>query len=452
MHPPAVSVGVISSLVHLAALVMMTLTCMVGTRCLRHLANFRLNRHGRAPVVFHAYSTSFGSVQGMLRLLKLSSPGFSIVLILVFLLLPAEIVLNFAVDTSDRCQPKRLETKGLCAATRKAKLRIENGIFYSIQSMPWDDGALEKASIRQGLRRNIQGNEYFGDEPKRNLSLPVVVAGCRVSEIKLIPPNGTTVVLGYNHRYNMYAAFREIRVGNESIAGIGAVNTKRILALSLGKRWLRTGVNLTVFEYYDSVDVQKLRNDIDPRQRWTRLSVASPIVSYNVSCATTGLSLEDARQALKWYRFTQLDTGYLRKFNITVNGRRISAAVQMTPAAATRAMIAMKFLEQESCHGETWLWTKCGIVHPKLAIPIIAITLGMMLFCAVLEVHAYRLQLEVMVPVDVVEWYNFAMLTRFQRTHVKLTDAMYQCSEGSKCAVVLCGETAKDTIRRTEMN
>lgn len=439
MHPPEVSVGLISTIIHVIALVMMTFTCMVGARCLRQLANFELNKHGRAPVVFHPYSTIFGSIFGMKRLTKLNTPGYSIVLILVFLLLPAEITLNFAVDTCVKCQPRRIETKGLCATTPKTKLRKQIGIFYSIQSMPWNDEDLERSKVRQGLRRDIQGNEYFGYELNRNTSLPVVISGCTVSKMKIIPPNDTTIVLGNHHDYKMYGAFRELRIGNSSVKGIGTMNEKRILALSYGKKWLKTGINLTIFEYYDSEDVKKFRKLLGIRKKWTRLSLASPIISYNVSCEQTGLSLEDATKALKWYRFTQLDASRLKTFNITTDdGRIVSAANQMSAASTMKAMIAMKFMEQEDCLGETWEWTQCGIVRPLFAIPIITITLSMFVLFAILEISSHVMKLRIHVPVDAMEWYNFAMLTSFQRTHVKLSEAKYKCSaKSNKCAVVL---------------
>ncbi len=440
MYPPEISVGVVSIALHITALLTMTITCMVGARCLRHLANLRVKKYGRAPVVFHAYATSFGSILGMIRVMRITTPGLSLVLILVFLLLPAEAALNLAVDTYDMCQPRKLLTKGVCADTRKTRHRIEIGIFYSLQSMPWDDGMLERRGIHEGFRRDIQGNEYFGPNLQRNTSLPLVIAGCTVSEHNLIPPNNTTVLLGSNHGYKSYAALAGLSSGNKSIAVSGFMDSSRILAVSGAQQWLETGINLTVFEYYDEKHIKQLRTNIDRRRRWTRLPLLPPLVTYNVSCASTGLSAADGIEAIVWYRFTQLHSSKLANFRIvTKNKYNLTAKMPMTPSCLVRAMLAMKYLENEMCPGETMIWTECGIVRPHLAIPVFGISFMMFVLWFALEVKAHRTPLTVNVPVTASEWYNFAMKGRYRDSEIDVDedDAEYKQLRNDKCDVFI---------------
>ena len=236
-------------------------------------------------------------------------------------LLTAEAALNLAVGVFHKCRPRPIVTRGICPDRQATEYRIKIGIFYSLQSMAWDDLMLEAHGIRQGFRQDIQGNEYFGSDSRRNTSLPLVVAGCMVSEHSLIPPNGTSVLIGYDHRYKAFAAIRELRIADLSIPGSGFVDSFRLLAVSSAKQWRNTGVNLTMYEYFDTKHVEELRINIDRLKPWTRISLASSLVSYNVSCTHTRLSLANGIEAIVWYRFTQLHSNKQETFPIhTENG------------------------------------------------------------------------------------------------------------------------------------
>lgn len=412
MYSPEISISVVSVLVHVIALLTLFFASRIAARLLRLLSNLRLKNAGSAPVVFDSYASIPGSLVISVSKLSLSSSGTTIVFIALLLLVPAEIALDFGVETSDRCFPRRLETKGLCESPRPKNNRIQLNTFFNVVSIRWDEQFIGSTSIRQGFRRQVEGNEYFGPVPRVSKSVPVVISGCRRTEYDLLNPQKTSLSLGFNHKLRIgskIALANKVFVDESERATRITITPQYLLGYSMPPQKLgEHGFSITAFESFDTVNVNHLLSGINRSKTWSKLRVASPIVRYNISCSSTGLSLNDAWVALLSFRITQLELERFSTFNFSYDGRSISALQPMSRSSITKAILALKFSETELCNGETWIWTKCGTVDYRYALPVYCILLLLCVMWLVMEAVVRVYKLEHNIPMSVVEWHELA--------------------------------------------
>ncbi len=413
MCTPEISVSTVSILVHIITIVAVFVGARVAARLLRLFTNLRLHNVGSAPVIFEPYSSGPWLFRTLIQRFSFATPGVSLVLVVVLFLIPAELILDHGVTASDRCCPRRLHTKGLCPAVPRKPLRPTMTSISEVVSLPWDDEHVGSVPIRQGFRRLVDGTEYFGVTTKANTSLPVIVDKCRSSNYSLLPSNQTMLTLVAASELNVgipLAFGRAVTVGNKTYGVRMSVTPSFLFGIGMPPRKLGTsGFNLTIYESIDPVNLNALMTGMNTSKRINVLRTQSALVSYTISCSSTGLGSDDIPIAVERYRYNQVESRNPAKFNFTHNGRLVPAYKPIPRASIVKAMMLLKMGDPDSCDGETWVWTKCGTIKAMHVVPMVCILsfLGMIWF--VLELWAWMLKIEMRAPLNVAEWYKFGL-------------------------------------------
>lgn len=339
-------------------------------------------------------------------------------------IIPAEFVLDFGIVSSDRCKPIRVLSKGICARFSSAPSRTEFTAVVLIDAAKWDDKALVRYPIRQGFRRTIDGNEYFGPDAQRNLSLPVVVAGCVAGKPRLLPSKTTNLTL---HRISLDSPgvwVVQVKLGAQVIPTTGMTFRNNdyfhALTTSIRKTGLHSKSITTVFEYANSKHISHLTRKYGKRIGIFTENVVSPLVAYNVSCSKSGLPQDKFALAILHYRLSQLVSTYYRKkiarVNISYAGSTVNSFRSMIDAEVSKAAFSFKLSELDTSDGETFIWTTCGSYRMFMAFPMFTISVLILLVWTYLSCISRNGDELIEVPTSAQEWMLFALK---QKMHFK---------------------------------
>lgn len=195
MESSGITVGTVNIIVHCSCLVTLAIAGGLAKRCIRRFTILRLNKHGSAAVMHDTIVSHLGSIASLRHLFHTFSPGITAVVLISILAVPTEFYADMGVAVSERCSPIRIRSEGVCADALESRNSPGTKLDILRNTGNWDGEDIVKNPIYEGFRRNIDGNEYFGPDIKRDPKLPIVIEGCRVSPSRLLPPINTTSTL-----------------------------------------------------------------------------------------------------------------------------------------------------------------------------------------------------------------------------------------------------------------
>lgn len=422
------SVGFVNVLIKICVLVLVAIASECTSQSFKLLASFRLRKKGRAPVMYHS-DTSIQTFPATLRRFgSIRYLGFFALAIFSFALLPAEIASDFGVMLSERCKTRYQRTDGICAQ----KPPIQHIVSWSkriptaflVEDVEWNNIHLARYPIRQGLRKQFDGREYFGPSQKRNISLPVVIANCSVGPISLLEPASFFLELGIDnstHSEGVRLLRLRARDGSMSFSGFGGLldnyDSFFTFLVSLPSRQQVNAIPsevsfVSVLEY---TDPRRLR-DIDLGSTESEGAVIlskSVILFYNVSCGIASLNTKQFAEAIYSYRYAQLSRSAHRKqirhTNVPMGSNLVQVPQPLAAHDVVRAVIAAKFAEEQQCEGESMFYTTCVCYKFMVAFPLFFIAA----FLVVLSIFLYTRSLIckdlVKAPVTSDAWSMFAL-------------------------------------------
>lgn len=423
------NVGDMGMAIKVCVIICVWVAAECAIQSIKLMASFRLQRQGRSPVMFRSDINLNRMYATLRRIGFFAYIGFAIIGLLTFALLPAEMVSELGVTNSNRCAPRRITTSGICA--RAPHMRslswtqlISNA--FLVEDTNWDNEEITSNPIYQGLREEIDGNEYFGPDVRRNPNLPIIVANCTVGIIATWLPSETRLEFGEDnssHAEDLKLLSVHYRADNSSwkvYNGLGAVLDDYMFGSALlVSPQESTALNVrdsraTVFECPLSSQIStiswKARNN-----RNLIMTPRAPIITYNVSCKPTVVKSNQFTNAIFSYRYAQLSrSAYrhpLKVRKLTAPGLRHAMNIPRTlePHDVVRAVISLKISERDRCHGETFEYTKCGKYNFVMAVPLLMLTSILGLVAVVLKFRSFLFKNLVQAPITADQWSLFAL-------------------------------------------
>jgi len=290
------TVGILNVLLKVAVLSCVAVCAMLVGRCLKLLMRIRLVKMGATPFVFPTDGTIFKVRSSARRFGSLAFLGFGALVLIGLSILPAEIVADFGVDSSNKCRPEKEETYGICGGiridTRNSRSKLLSTAF-SVENLEWNNQDLVNNAIRQGFHKNCDGREYFGDgnefRNKRNLSLPIAISGCYASNARIIQPKGTLLTFGSSSYVNEGISLTLIESTNRTFSGVGGVfhNYAYHSAFMVVEQPNAEdhSSSAIVIEYSDSEHLKSVSNSYSLTSRSDlRVKAKGALYSYEVGC------------------------------------------------------------------------------------------------------------------------------------------------------------------------
>lgn len=177
--------------VYFVAFLALAIINAMALRCIRQLTRLRLQACKEAPVLYETYASTFGCFRAIPKLIRSRCFGLTVVAILLALTIPATLAFEYGGDSSEKCRPILLKTEGICAKPLNPTMNFGTLGTVIFHTKEWNDVQLLENPIYEGLRRNINGKEYFGPDKRRDFSRPIVIQGCKVGHRSILPPNST---------------------------------------------------------------------------------------------------------------------------------------------------------------------------------------------------------------------------------------------------------------------
>ncbi len=296
---------------------------------------------------------------------------------------------------------------------------------FQVEDAAWDNDTLVRHGVTEGFRKNFDGTEYFGDEVKRNSSLPIVVGNCSVGTLQKIPAEGTSLVFSTQRKsYSDGITFAKIMTENGSVSfsGLGMLCNNYVYHSAFITMQQNEAVKgsavVTLFEYTQSDHLEAVEKKLTKSNASQVLTVEAegPIIQYNLSCGTAQIYSDSFRDTIYAYRFAQLSRSGKRKLvqreNITLGNEVFLVPKPLTKSDIIRSVIAFKISEAISCEGETFIYTSCGDYEFKYAIPLCTLSTFLIAAAIAFKVRQMFSAKLVKYPVSSRAWSMFALKRR----------------------------------------
>lgn len=430
-----ISVGLLSMVHKVCVILLVAFASKCARLSFEILVSFRLRKKGRAPVMYDT-DTSMQSFRVTLgRFGSIRYVGFFALAVLSFALLPAEIVSEFGVNASDRCGVKYTKSFGVCAKPSQHDVtwskRIPTAFF--VEDVAWNNKHLSTYPIQQGLRMQINGDEYFGPSNERNRSLPIVVANCSVGPLQMLDHHRFVMELGKDNSTHI-EGLRLLRIhardGSMFFRGYGGLldNYESFFSFLVSGASSPNSLSANVIEYTDPRKFREIRLSSEDS---SLLLPKSAILSYNVSCGIASLTLRQFTKAIYSYRYAQMVRSYHRNHVPVMKIKSVEHPVPRPLAVhdVVRAVLAAKLTEKKRCEGESMFYTQCSCYSLVVAMPLLVITASLVLVYVYLYVRADNTKDLVKAPVASSEWGLFALSNckgrKFLDTDSEQYDALF---------------------------
>lgn len=412
--------GAVNILVHCVGLTALYVIACSSKRSMRLCTRLRLSRFKRAPVVYESFASPFSCLAAIPRMIYSKSIALVFLALLLISTVPAELVLDSGVDLSEKCNPIRKPTRGLCANPSRPNTNLGTAAAILFHTSEWDDNHISEYPIYQGLHHSITGREFFGPDPIRNTSLPVVVAGCKVGKTFLLPPETTFASLFLGGPYIDSGFALVLAVQNGKIQ----IRTSGLMSLSFEAPFFiahsdiesigNTGFSTQVFEYFNFKHLLEEKKRLNASMRLRNFRLSTPLITYNVSCNSTGLTRDHIAESVLLGRIGDLEH---TQTPIIVSDGKMSAQGLQKPTAAkiVRSILGAKFSYKEKCIGETFEWTTCGVYRFKYSFPLLVILCTVLLAQTFLEIRIYFAGDIMDIPMSAKEWYTFYEKVKFKK-------------------------------------
>lgn len=416
------SVSVLNLFLNIGVIAVCWIAGEVSIYALLKLTQLRLRKTGRAPLLHEADGCLRRLAQGLKRARTAKSAPMLLVVLLSTCLMLTELLSEVGVGSSDRCTPTHLKTTGICSDPSARNITGKQiAIMFYTQQVTWDDTELVQNPIRQGFRKTFNGKESFYN-PSQNSTLPIVVGGCSVEDIKLIKPYD--VSLTFTPTSGAWAAIlSQAEIGNNSVirSGRGDAtyndNYSSSFLFTQGKS-TNDSLEVSVLEYADTFTIMNTvykemytpaMNGLRPTSVTLRNRI--PAINYEISCEKVGLRASDFLDGLQAYRSIQLESTVKVHplINITLDGEGPFAIPRPLRASdVIRAVIALKAADPQLCDGETFVYTTCGSYDMRYIYPLLFLTGAIMAISVLAAVAVHRSDAAVEIPFTASSWSRFA--------------------------------------------
>lgn len=134
-----VTCGLINVVSHTFGLLIILIIGVMAKRCLRLSTMLQLRVTGRALIAYDTITSASGAFLALKLLMKNFSLTRAVMVLLVLFCIPAELVFDFGVSSSEKCRPIRFRTFGLCAAPLEPRMNIVPSATIFHHTTEWDD-------------------------------------------------------------------------------------------------------------------------------------------------------------------------------------------------------------------------------------------------------------------------------------------------------------------------
>ncbi len=451
---PALPLGMVNVILKIIVITVVTITGQLLVHSLMLMSGITLQKKGSTALVYDS-DTSVFKVRHTLARLRMMSGCGGFICILSICLFPAELATDFGVIQRSNCRPEQRNTYGICAAKFDTfgSMTSDLSTTLLVENFFWNKRQLVSNKILQGLHKDCDGTEYFGDGVQRNISLPVVIAGCWARNMRFIKRREAVLTFGpIEEIKGENLCFISVAAPGRSFYGIGAVlNNYKFSSSFLCVRHPESAdgsISATVLEYHDSEHLAEITRKAANRTRYQVKSNA-PVLAYDVGCQWGSMSSKRFYEAIYLFRFAQLSRPSTRnaipRKNITTGNIALSAhgfddrlssmmqsvafvngPVPLDAGDVVKAVISRKISEHVSCQGETFQYTRCGGFNVKLALPLLIVTLCVFIVWGALVYVMARTKGRFDAPVTANQWRRFAIQhCSAEKKHVELGSDEY---------------------------
>lgn len=439
MFGPVLSIGFLNVVLKIIVLSVVAFAGKAAYECVKLLICIRLQARGNAPFAFDSDGTLFKMMSTLKRMGRISCVGLLGVVILSFSMFPAEMVMDFGVFASDKCKPEQLITYGICGlvtVTRNSQSK-EIATAFLVEDMPWDKEIMRKNPIYQGLRKTVDGSEYFGDSVDRNQSLPVSISNCSVSNVRKY---SDAIELTFGPSRKMTAegiGFLSASAvnGNETFdsGGYGGICDNYqfrsgFLVVRHPNNKADGSSTATVVEYPDSDHLSIIQmRALDSRNKYT-VKARTPLLIYKVRCGISSLTGRNFHAAIFSFRYAQLmhsaKRNALEVITLNLGGQIVKTPRLLDGGDVVKAVLAAKIQEPITCKGETFVYTECGDFKLKLAMPLIFVVVVLVFIYAILKAKVSTYKERIRTPMTATAWAKYALSLASKETKYCSLDSM----------------------------
>lgn len=438
MFGPVLSIGFLNVVLKIIVLSIVAFAGKAAYECVKLLICIRLHVRGSAPFAFETDGTLFKVISTLKRMGKVSCVGLMGVVLVSFTMFPAEMVTDFGVFPSEKCKPERRVTHGICGLVTitRNSLSKELATAFLVEDMEWDKNLLTKNPIHQGLRKTVDGTEYFGSLVKRNQSLPISIANCSVSDVRKyvddieltfgpsrkmttegvgflsavsVNGNDTFDSGGYGgilYNYEFYSGFLVVRHPNSELDGRSSA---------------------TVVEYPNTEHLANIKmRASDSKEKYT-VQARTPLLIYKVECGVSSLTGTNFHSAIFSFRYAQLmhsaKRNALQVITLNLGGQIIQTPRLLDGGDVVKAVLAAKIQEPITCKGETFVYTECGDFKLHLAMPLIVVVIVLVFLYVILKVKASSYKQLIRTPMTATAWAKYALALASTETKYCILDS-----------------------------
>lgn len=393
---------------------------LLAALAIRNLLILKLKKEGWAPVTYVSESRLNRVVGFIFSLRQCESPTkFLIVLLSSVLLLIFEISAESGVDSSDFCSPQLEHTTiGLCATPFAGDGLHAKKIAAALytQQVGWDDDVVGRTTIHEGFRKNFDGREAF-EVPTANRALPAVVGGCAVTDMQVVKRlrarltfQGTSSVWALRLT-SVYLEEDGVRLSGE---GDVCSNSRFYSAFLVSNATGGDGgrVSATFVDYADSRHIQSVLMAIY-RSGDARVPMVArnrvKLVRYTLSCERNVLSPKDFMLAVQIYRSAQTQSAVIEHpaVRVQVGKQNVSMPRPLSAADLVKATVALKATDVQSCSGETYYFTTCGVYNVVMILPVLYVVAVMGVILLFTRWLIRRKRAELPIPTTAKGWYRY---------------------------------------------
>jgi len=273
---------------------------------------------------------------------------------------------------------------------------------------------LSKYGVRQGLRKELDGTEYFGESAARSTELPFVAANCSVSMLDDLKAEDYKLKFSFEEENGAY--LHSIIYDGREYEGLGAFtdNYSCYSAFIVIPGVSFHGSSASVIEYPSSPELRTVQSTVKEKGT-TLFAPAKNAIQYNVSCLTVAMYPTEFALAIYAYRYVQLSRSTHRKCIVPPGGNKALSSTRkwiappLNSSDIVRAVVGAKLAEDQVCPGETLVFTECGDYDFILSIPLITLVLILAILAFIFTNKFNKKDSLVKAPIAADSWSKFAM-------------------------------------------